>query len=390
MKAPILLFSAADRYNLGDILYPIVYHKLFLRYCPDQTFSNFALKKTDLSKIGALRTFGYKTLKKQLRKKNKKIIFIAGGDCLSCSRNELFSHSSFGDHCFSKITSNHPYILRAIQKLYWIVRDKIRTYVPPYPFHFQKNNSTLVIYNSVSGSKHFSIEQKEAFESNVDYCKVRTSSDNVFFSSSQNFGIVPDTITLLSEFYPNPQSHQNFNIPPKFIFFQISNRAFIQHKKNIINALNQIYSQEHIPFILCPIGLAYEHDDFIALKSLSIETSAETILVNKPHIFDTICLLSHATLYIGTSLHGSIISMSYERPYIAMRFIDKVASYMDTWSINELKGCCNYEDLPKQVHSILHNNKLASKLAQQKKELSSIVHSTFQEISNLIQKFEHS
>lgn len=389
MRIPILFYSAADRYNLGDVLYPIITQKALQKLDPNLTVKNYALTASHQRKIGALNTFNYRSLKRYLNKNDKKIIFVIGGDGINCSKEELYSHGSFWDNFFSKITASHPYILRVFQKIYWKYRDKVRKHVPAYPFHFKRNASTLVIYNSVGGSRHFTKAKAQEFEECIDFCNVRTHHDYDLFKSNPHFDYAPDIITLISELYPNPQSHRLNSIPNKFIFFQVSNKIFVEQKKEIISALEIIYKNEKIPFVLCPIGLAYKHDDLIALKEISKSISAEHILISKPHILDTITLLSKATLYIGTSLHGSIISMSYGKPYIGVRSIEKVTCYLDTWSIEELKGVNDYQNLPQYVHSILQDSNLPGKILVQKNNLMKLSYQNLKKILSIIKRFEN-
>lgn len=386
MKFPILVYSASDRYNFGDMLYPIVLKELLKKNFSDYDIKFFALTSSDLSKDGAIPTQGYKKLQNELKKKSKKILFVAGGDGLFCTKNDLFSHSSSIDHILSKITSNSNLFFKIVQKLFWLFLEKRRKDIPEFPFHFKKDFQTKIIYNSIGGSRFFDKNQTTKFLHDIDVCSVRSSSDyNVFAYSSQT-SLAPDFITLLSFLFSKPDSQ--FTSPfDKYIFFQISKSAYLQNKSEVVESLNLIYEKNNIPFILCPIGLAYGHEDFAALKDISSKLRAKHFLLKQPHVKDTIHLLANATLYIGTSLHGAIVSMSYERPYIGMRFVEKVAKYLDTWSINELKGCANYSILPSAVDKILSDSTLNVKLKAQKEILIKKTLENFNSICTHIKNF---
>lgn len=384
MPINFFIYSASDRYNLGDLLYPIV-SQYFLNE-KENKFSYYALTKSDLSIYGAKKTFGYKKLLKDLNNETSKVLFIAGGDGLCCHKEALFSHGSFFDHFFSKIVISSPYFLRIIQKIYWIMRDFFRRSTPPYPFIFQKKNNLILIYNSVSGSRNFSKIDAYKFQENVNFCSVRSKKDFEVFEDFSKITLSPDSITLLSKIYPTPTFHNHLSIPKKFIFFQVSLHVFKEKSNEIIDSINSIYLETRIPFVLCPIGLAYEHEDDIALTEISKKINAEHYLIRKPHIMDIITLLSRSELYIGTSLHGTIISMSFARPYIGIRLVTKVADYLDTWSIKELNGCDQYPDLINKVKAIRCDKTIYQKLEEQKKRLSDLAEKNFFKINDIIKK----
>lgn len=381
MKPLILVYSASDRYNFGDMLYPLVLEGLLKRKFNSLEIKFFALTKSDLSKDGAIPTQNYKTLQRELEKNTKKIVFVAGGDGLSCLKNDLFAHSNPIDHFFSKITQDSNMIFKISQKIFWQIRESKRKSIPNFPFHFKKDKNTIIVYNSVGGSRFFSKNQAINFLHNIDFCSVRSLSDYNIFASSPITSLAPDFITLLPLLFSQPFPH--FTIPfNKYIFFQISKNAYLQNQSEVIKAIDLIYEKTNIPFILCPIGLAYEHEDFTALKAISSKTTATHYLLKRPHIKDTIHLLANASLYIGTSLHGVVVSMSYETPYIGMRFIEKVAAYLDTWSIKELEGCSNYSFLPNVVDKVLNDSSLSAKLKEQNKVLASKTFENFNFIYN--------
>lgn len=377
----ILVYSASDRYNFGDMLYPLVLEELLKRKFNSHEIKFFALTTSDLSKDGAIPTQNYKSLQRELEKNTKKIVFVAGGDGLSCQKNDLFTHSNPIDYFFSKITPDSNIIFRIGQKIFWLIRERKRKSIPNFPFHFKKNKNTIIIYNSVGGSRFFNKNQAINFLHNIDFCSVRSLSDYNIFASSPITSLAPDFITLLPLLFSQPFPHPTIPFS-KYIFFQISKNAYLQNQSEVIKAIDLIYEKTNIPFILCPIGLAYEHEDFTALKAISSKITATYYLLKRPHIKDTIHLLANASLYIGTSLHGVIVSMSYETPYIGMRFIEKVAAYLDTWSIKELNGCLNYSFLPNVVDRVLNDSSLSAKLKEQSKILENKTFENFNFIYN--------
>ena len=84
----IYILSASDRYNYGDLLFPIILIKE-LEKLGDYKFFNIATIKSDLSKRGALPTQNYKALYSATGQNN--YLIVAGGEVLGANWSRLYS-----------------------------------------------------------------------------------------------------------------------------------------------------------------------------------------------------------------------------------------------------------------------------------------------------------
>ena len=53
-------------------------------------------------------------------------------------------------------------------------------------------------------------------------------------------------------------------------------------------------------------------------------------MIDNPSIWDIMSLISQAEIYVGSSLHGAITAMSYNRPLIGFG-PRKLQTYIETW-----------------------------------------------------------
>src|SRR5690606_38008118 len=84
------ILSASDRYNYGDLLFPIVTQKALSKF-GEFEFEDVACIKSNMIKFGGLRTKSYKFLIKEAKLVDyDKTLIIAGGEVLMASWIPLY------------------------------------------------------------------------------------------------------------------------------------------------------------------------------------------------------------------------------------------------------------------------------------------------------------
>ena len=120
--------------------------------------------------------------------------------------------------------------------------------------------------------------------------------------------------------------------------------------------LEQINSQNNVSILLLPLGYAAGHYDQRILKKLRKKYSLDAQFFEKLTIFEITFLISKARLFIGTSLHGNIISMSYGVPHIGLKsknsIIKKLEDFLYSWAIPELNHCLDISELAQNYTKI--------------------------------------
>src|SRR5690554_1612546 len=88
----ILIIGAFDRYNYGDLLFPLIIEKKLNSYGRDFEFAYFGLVNSDLSKEGGKPTQDLKAFYEQLSHPDQKAsIIVAGGEALGVTWNSLYA-----------------------------------------------------------------------------------------------------------------------------------------------------------------------------------------------------------------------------------------------------------------------------------------------------------
>ncbi len=346
----LYVLSPSDRMNYGDLLFSHIIKHYFENHFQKIIFCS--TKGADLSRYGAIRTHGYETLFNAPKEHNNYLI-VAGGDCLFINWPMIISFIDKTSN-FIECISNKLNI--DLYDKYIGARYNIKT---KFPFTIGKNelsNFKCILYNSLGGSfieGHPNIinepYNKKILDS-VDYLSTRDfKAHQILNANGFNSFCFPDSAILVSdifkdEFIKENVSKQNKHLIEKYIFFQISIRHLEGNAKFYASILDLISTKFGVNVLLCPIGTAPGHSDDTSLKLIfKASMSGNLHLINQPSIWDILFLIKNATLYIGTSLHGAITALSYNRPIVGFG-AKKLIGYIKYWH-PESVVCCNKNEL---------------------------------------------
>lgn len=334
----ITVFAPHDRINYGDFLFAIMLDYSLGKSGIKTPLGKHSIISADYSEIGAYKTKSYIDLKKSINKNELTTIIVGGGQSLSGTWVTIYSY-------ISPIAHFLTFKLRLYKlKFYHTLIKKILGARSEFPYNINKNdfpNKNLkVIYNSI-GCSHLSLDGIERLKK-ADYISVRDlRSYNSLNKSINNIYLVPDSAIILSDVYPLNSLRVN-GLPKKsdYIFFQLSLHKYGSDLKPILEELNKILKNTELNIALCPIGTAPGHNDDVILQKIKsyFNNNNRVEYIDRPSISKIAQLIGESRCYIGTSLHGVITAMSYGIPYIALNPSQlKVQSYLETWSIEELK-----------------------------------------------------
>lgn len=382
----IYVLAPNDRFNYGDLLFPHVIKHYFNDCCDNMVFCSTT--ESDLSDLGGIPTRSHRTLY-EANVTDSNHLIVAGGDSL-CIEWPLIL--SFIDRSFSQI----DYLIRIgflnkiVKKILLRSKYHVKTKFPYTIGKTELANFKGIYYNSLGGSylmHHLDLLDKKStidvLES-ADYLSVRDSSTLELLQEHKiNSKLVADSAILMSEVFDDDFLLSRFSPElqkpsSNYIFFQINMANCVNNDEQYANMLSNIHKETGLNIILCPIGTALGHSDQDALikikKHLGSESSYQ--LINNPSIWDIMWLIKHSSLYIGTSLHGTITAMSYGRPF-AVHGPNKLKTYLDTWGgsqffasdvsrlqsiiSNQLKKSCNF-DPTNQKNTVLNSFKTINKL----------------------------
>ena len=380
MKNKIYIFGPHDRFNYGDLLFPIMLEYAFKKMSNQSfNFIKASIVSSDLTELGGCKSISYKGFNKKIA--DGDIIIVAGGESLKAKWKVLYS---FINKPYSWLV-NRPSLFNFIKKIH--IEKHLLGAKSEYPFCINKTDfkkNIKVFYNSVGGGRNLDSQLVKNLE-NSDYLAVRDRNSFVFLEdiNMRSVYLVPDSAIILSDVFPidnllnadnkNTVKARNFlSRQEKYIFFQVSKNRIKKNINEIVNQLETLSIAKQCTILLCPIGTALGHEDHIALKKIFEKLNCSKHLVETPYIEDIITLLSQADLYIGSSLHGAITAMSYGVPYITLdERQSKISAYIKTWGLNlfdEMSSLDNfYPKATKFLEQSSYNDKILEDAKKQKK-----------------------
>lgn len=387
----IAFYGAFDRFNYGDMLFPIILEKALEDWHPEYERRFYGVIQSNLSAYGGIPTEDVETLFSENNLEDGSIVIIVGGEVLSPTWLTIFSflvpdtlEMMIGSiyHCVPKeyLSSLRPN-LHPTNLLQPFVIE---------PADFSKR--VLIAYNAVGGqqisSPYFpktllkSIQEKLQ---NANFISIR--DQGVFnFLSDQKLKIKPilspDSASLVSHFYPKNElanfcgveisSYIN-EFRDNYIVFQVGNN-YLREKEDveIVKAqIENVYKTYGLPAMLCPIGMAAGHLDQVPLRKLSENICTPHFLVQEPTIFDIMASIANARVFIGTSLHGAITSMAYCVPNLILTSkVPKLIAYIEKWGLPELKIITQFDSIFSNVQIALNTAK--TKLLDKNDELTKL------------------
>jgi len=376
MKKKICIYAACDRFNYGDLLFPIILNVLLnRRFRNDYDIKIFGTTKSNLSKFGAICTTPVSQLFKSGYLTNDSVIIIGGGEVLPISWESLHRHLSgfFVEvyHVIRKILQRTPAINNRIQ---WneISRRILCTHLK-YPFllstlHFKPR--VKIIYNTI-GCRNISLlttKEKNVFKQELlktTYLSVRDKKSRQALTEigipGADIHLAPDSAIAIAEIFPknnlknliNSEETKKFILKNQnaYICFQVSYAVMIKNKALIVEQLEKLYYAKNIPIVLLPIGRANYHWDQRALKVIKRALKIPVIMPINSTVIDIMGFIAFSKIFIGTSLHGNITALAYGVPFIALG--QKARAFMQSWGISEKEECASAAEFANKVDSVI-------------------------------------
>ncbi|ART78197.1 hypothetical protein B4U37_20065 [Sutcliffiella horikoshii] len=358
----IAIVGAFDRYNYGDLLFPIIIENYIKKYRPEllQEYSlgYYGLISSDLSSVGGKKTDEIRNLIKRFKNSSdENVILISGGEVLPARWYQMYEH-------LSRNSLIH-YIKKVIRKT--IGKEILEAYVRrrlgvegKFPWIFIKEDvgiNSKIFYNTVGGSNisNFSSIELAYVKSNlrkIDYFSVR---DNLTMSNFEDISpiMAPDSAIIMSTFFTEEVLKELINPKVKeyveensFICFQTNLTSSVGKEKIIASQLKRISQKSNLRILLLPIGFASGHDNQIALQKILTYINPFADLMVDLNIYDIMYLIAKSQFFAGTSLHGNITASSYAVPHIGLgKKIYKLDSFTKTWDIEDYEGNVEFEEL---------------------------------------------
>ena len=336
----IALVGAFDRYNYGDVIMPIVLKKeLEKNFENDLRFDFFGLKSSNMEHVCGVNCDKLSNI--YLNEYD--VVIVVGGDVLTVPWISMYLNL--------QTSKSIIFLLRVMKKFSYRLSNyfakkalKGRT-IKPWILDKSLLKCEKLLYNTVGGQVYLNTQKKERdfIDEQIrkfDYISVRNEKNfEIVKKINSNTYLYPDSVISLSKIidYEEVLSNVRKDIiekleGKKYIVFQVKNEIGKKYYDKIISEIKKINNALHYNVVLLPIGYAQGHEDQVILSKIRKELSDENILFDFNNIYEIIYIISRAQIFVGTSLHGLITSISYGVPHIAFTSeISKQIDFLNTW-----------------------------------------------------------
>lgn len=300
------------------------------------SFDYYALKDFDLTDVGGKKG---RSLKK-ISDYSYDASIIVGGEVLSASYSGMIKN----------IEDNTVilFFYRVLNKLFPLSFEKLAKKIlngetiNPWVYCRKRLSTDKIIYNTVGGrgikfDKAYIDDLKES-----NFISVRDEQTKLELSKNgiRSF-LYPDSVSIISRVFPKEkvekivtsELREKVKMAGNYFVFQINKSTGRNNIEELAFQIDQIVKETNLSCILLPIGYAQGHEDFVPLKKIKeLSKSDKVFFFEEKNIYSILFILANSSLYVGTSLHGAITSMSYAIPHMALtNSITKLTDYIKTW-----------------------------------------------------------
>ncbi len=343
--APLILFGAFDRHNLGDLLFP----HLWAAHCAERELIYAGLAQRDLTAYGGHRVQAIAQLAKELGDQAVDILHV-GGELLGCSLYEAAVMTLAPDEARAAIAQYDQDInvhtawaqnqLHMPQSIGYLVPRKL----------FPK--ARHIAYHAVGGTGLDRLpaamrEEVIARLQEADHLSVR---DRLTQSLLQQAGIpaplVPDSAHRVAELFGQHIKEQAKQDEPAEIQKQFKQGYLaVQFSADFGDdpSLRQLAAQldacgekTGLGIVLFRAGAAPWHDELAAYRRLSgFMRWPQRRIFESLNLWAICALLSQARAFCGSSLHGRIVAQAVGVAGVSLvqdgQRTSKTAAYCSTW-----------------------------------------------------------
>ena len=209
------------------------------------------------------------------------------------------------------------------------------------PIEFGKKYHIPVIINSVGMPYEFEEKDRKELEelfSYVTYISLRDTFSyqrfKNYFGRTKNVALVPESLWRIQDYFDSTslkatraELKNKYNIKDNYLVFQYGTTRNYQEIYNVIEKFGEIYQIQ-----IVAIAINASHDDMYVINQLDTMNENDVILQKVLTQQEIIALISGAQLFVGTSLHGNLVSVAYHVKNILIDMYPEFVSKMDGFS----------------------------------------------------------
>ena len=350
---------------------PIVVREMLGRRNGHLAFDFYSYRNSDLSEIGGIPSKSLSDLYNDLAKGKFDWVVVAGGQVLGQEHRRMLplelktksATKSFitqiGFKAFGKIA---PGLLNRI------CRGAVGIQAT-FPWIIEGDESAArTIYNTVGGNYRYSNSlnrQASRLLALSPYFTTRSRSDfEIWKDAGVGCKLVPDSVACISRIFEaeilsnlvREQTKSNISSLGDYFIFQISRENAFRREAEIAQYIQSSVAATGLQCMLVPMGYAAGHEDDTALRNIAKRCDQRVYLLDNASVHEITYAISRADAYLGTSLHGAIVSSSYGVPHTTICVPNKkTQEYLESWKSTRLFST-NLSDLASAAKYLINDN----------------------------------
>jgi hypothetical protein len=340
---------SCDRYNYGDLLFPIVTRTALTALLGSNhryDFAQYGLARSNLSVYGALPSMGIRDLYKDA--KDGDVVLVAGGENLA--QTWFVMHLTLLSGQAAAKWETYPRWLGAslVEKLsQWRYggRQQFPYIVSPDQF----TAGVRVMYNSMGGwpLRFYPPSSQRAIAGSLGKASFISVRDQEAASILRGLDpslcihMAPDCVFLVADLLPaeklaelaSPAVRELLQDTGEYFCFQCNPRYGRTNRDDLKQQLLALSAQSGLNILLTPIGRIHSFEDDVFLSSLAAEMGDRVrVLPPSATVYDILYTLASARLFCGTSLHGVVTAIAYGVPFVPLLSEDpKLRNNIESW-----------------------------------------------------------
>ena len=352
MPRHIAALGAYDRFNYGDLLFPLIVKRYFGSCQPAPSIDFYALNKSDFSTFGGVPTGSMRAMLKDPKLAEGGVILFSGGgligaDWYSMHADLLSVTGARALYYLSRLLGDRR--ANQLSRFYFGGAGEFPWVLEPSDVR----GAVDVIYNAVGGSElgQLPTPAREAtFRklSTATYLSVRDARTREVLepvAHEIDVHVAPDSAVIVSELFPigwlesqvRPELKKLIDDTGPYLCFQCNKVYGALRLTEIREQIEAICHEYGLGCIFLPIGRYSNLQDQFAVAEIQRGLGIATKMVGADAtIWEIMYALAKAAVFVGTSLHGLITSQSFAVPHIGLfERPGKVEYYLKTWDLEE-------------------------------------------------------
>ncbi len=307
MRYNIAIIGTFDLENFGDLMFPIVLKKQLEKRIDLKELFLFSANSCNMPlNPETVKIYSIDSLEKVCLENGLNAIVFGGGDVARLDNgfapeDNYVSYNTYFDMLVTAAVIADKYNIPFIWNC------------PGVPFEFYGGWAKIV---------------KCITDTYSDYVSVREHGSEKILRAcgcEKDIVVSPDTVLSIGTIIDKNENNyfdglkQEFDfLGGNYIVFQSAINNIIGFAKTINEQLSKTAIENNSKIVFLPIGNVHKDDEHIA-KFLKDNSSKDFVTFNrKLNIYEIGCVLANATAFIGTSLHGNVVSNSYGVPSIGL------------------------------------------------------------------------